>query len=239
MGARRVTGTRALEELAARVVACRRCPRLVAWREETARVRRAAFRDEEYWGRPVPGYGNPKARLMVLGLAPAAHGANRTGRMFTGDGPRGAGDFLMAALYRAGLASLPRSERRDDGLILRGVYLTAVVRCAPPKNRPTREEIENCLPFLVEELRILSELRAVLALGRIAFSGYLAALERLGVELPRPRPRFSHGAVYTFGKEVPVLVASYHPSRQNTQTGRLTREMFDAALGRARALAGL
>ena len=211
----------------------------MAWREETARVKRAAFRDEEYWGRPVPGYGDPKARLVVLGLAPAAHGANRTGRMFTGDGPRGAGDFLMAALYRAGLASLPRSERRDDGLTLRGVYLTAVVRCAPPKNRPTREEIENCLPFLVEELRILSELRAVLALGRIAFSGYLAALERLGVELPQPRPLFSHGAVYTFGKEVPVLVASYHPSRQNTQTGRLTREMFDAALGRARALAGL
>lgn len=176
---------------------------------------------------------------MVLGLAPAAHGANRTGRMFTGDGPRGAGDFLMAALHRAGLASLPRSERRDDGLVLRGVYLTAVVRCAPPKNRPTREEIESCLPFLMEELRILRGLRAVLALGRVAFSGYLAALERMGVTVPRPRPRFSHGAVYELGEGVPALVASYHPSRQNTQTGRLTPEMFAEALARARKLAGL
>lgn len=239
MGRRRVTGERALEGLAARVTACRRCPRLVAWREETARVKRAAFRAEEYWGRPVPGFGDPEARLMVLGLAPAAHGANRTGRMFTGDGPQGAGDFLMAALHRAGLASLPHSERRDDGLSLRGVYLSAVVRCAPPANRPTREELENCLPFLMEELRLLAKLKAVLALGRIAFSGYLAALERMGMSLPRPRPRFSHGAVYTFGKEAPALIASYHPSRQNTQTGRLTPEMFDSALERARTIAGL
>lgn len=239
MGPGRLTPKEALAGLAARVVACRRCPRLVAWREEAARVKRAAFRDQEYWGRPVPGFGDPGARLMVLGLAPAAHGANRTGRMFTGDGPRGAGDFLMAALHRAGLASLPRSERRDDGLVLRGVYLTAVVRCAPPKNRPTREEIESCLPFLMEELRILRGLRAVLALGRVAFSGYLAALERMGVTVPRPRPRFSHGAVYELGEGVPALVASYHPSRQNTQTGRLTPEMFAEALARARKLAGL
>ena len=239
MGVGGLNSGEALAVLAARVVGCRRCPRLVAWREEAARRKRAAFRDQEYWGRPVPGFGDPRARLLILGLAPAAHGANRTGRMFTGDGPRGAGDFLMAALHRAGLASLPRSERRDDGLVLRGVYLTAVVRCAPPKNRPTREEIENCLPFLMEELRILSGLRAVLALGRIAFDGYLRALGKLGMALPRPRPRFSHGAVYTFGKEVPALVASYHPSRQNTQTGRLTQEMFDAALRLAMDLAGL
>jgi len=229
----------ALAQLSARVVACHRCPRLVAWREEAARVKRAAFRDQEYWGRPVPGFGDPQAKLLILGLAPAAHGANRTGRMFTGDGPRGAGDFLMAALYRAGLANLPRSEHRNDGLALRGVYLSAVVRCAPPKNRPNRDEIENCLPFLVEELRVLRELKTVLALGRIAFSGYLAALEKMGVTLPRPRPRFSHGAVYRLGEEVPVLVASYHPSRQNTQTGRLTQDMFDTAVASACRLAGL
>lgn len=239
MGPGRLTAAEALAELAARITGCRRCPRLVAWREETARVKRAAFRDQEYWGKPVPGFGDPGARLLILGLAPAAHGANRTGRMFTGDGPRGAGDFLMAALHRAGLASIPYSRARDDGLELFGVYLSAVVRCAPPKNRPTREEIENCLPFLVEELRILQKLAAVFALGRIAFAGYLAALERLGVTLPRPRPRFSHGAVYTFGEGVPALVTSYHPSRQNTQTGRLTKEMFDAALTQARRLAGL
>jgi len=159
--------------------------------------------------------------------------------MFTGDGPRGAGDFLMAALHRAGLANLPRSEHRNDGLALRGVYLSAVVRCAPPRNRPNRDEIENCLPFLVEELRILQKLKAVLALGRIAFDGYLVALEKMGVTLPRPRPRFSHGAVYRLGEGVPVLVASYHPSRQNTQTGRLTPAMFDAAVALACRLAGL
>ncbi|HAF71105.1 TPA: uracil-DNA glycosylase [Candidatus Acetothermia bacterium] len=226
-------------KLTARITTCRRCPRLVAWREEAARVKRAAFRDQEYWGRPVPGFGDPEARLLVLGLAPAAHGANRTGRMFTGDGPHGAGDFLMAALHRAGLASLPYARARDDGLELFGVYLSAVVRCAPPRNRPTRKEIENCLPFLVEELRILRELKAVLALGRIAFSGCLLALERMGVALPRPLPRFSHGAVYRLGEGVPVLVASYHPSRQNTQTGRLTKDMFDAALTQARRLADL
>ena len=202
-------------------------------------MKRAAFRDQEYWGRPVPGFGDPEAKLLILGLAPAAHGANRTGRMFTGDGPRGAGDFLMAALHRAGLANLPRSEHRNDGLALRGVYLSAVVRCAPPRNRPNRDEIENCLPFLVEELRILQKLKAVLALGRIAFDGYLVALEKMGVTLPRPRPRFSHGAVYRLGEGVPVLVASYHPSRQNTQTGRLTPAMFDAAVALACRLAGL
>ncbi len=228
-----------LERLAARVVNCRACPRLVAYREEVARKKRAAFKDQEYWGRPVPGFGDPGARLLILGLAPAAHGANRTGRMFTGDGPRGAGDFLMAALHRAGLASLPYARARDDGLELFGVYLSAVVRCAPPGNRPTRQEIENCLPFLVEELRILGELKAVLALGRIAFSGYLRALELMGVTLPRPRPRFSHGAAYELGEGMPVLIASYHPSRQNTQTGRLTQEMFDRVVRLAKEAAGL
>jgi len=221
------------------VVNCRACPRLVAYREEVARKKRAAFKDQEYWGRPVPGFGDPGAQLLILGLAPAAHGANRTGRMFTGDGPRGAGDFLMGALHRAGLASLPYARARDDGLELFGVYLSAVVRCAPPGNRPTRQEIENCLPFLVQELRLLRDLRAVLALGRIAFSGYLRALELMGVTLPRPRPQFSHGRILRLGEDLPALVASYHPSRQNTQTGRLTQGMFDAALAQARRLAGL
>jgi uracil-DNA glycosylase family 4 len=222
-----------------RIVNCRRCRRLVSFREEVARRKRAAFREEEYWGRPVPGFGDREARLLIVGLAPAAHGANRTGRMFTGDGPSGAGDFLMRALHELGLASLPYSRAREDGLELSGAFLSAVVRCAPPGNRPTREEIENCLPFLVEELRLLREVRAVLALGRVAFSGCLKALESLGAALPNPRPRFSHGAVYELGERLPVLVASYHPSRQNTQTGRLTPGMFRAVLEKALAAAGL
>jgi len=223
----------ALSNLAERVVACRRCARLVRYREEVAQTKRAAFRGEIYWGRPVPGCGDPAARLLVVGLAPAAHGANRTGRMFTGDGPRGAGSFLVSALHRAELASLPTSQGRDDGLELRGAYLTAVCRCAPPGNRPTREEIGNCLPYLVEELRILAGVRAVLALGRVAFDGCLRVLETLGARISRPRPRFAHGASYEMGDVLPVLVASYHPSRQNTQTGRLTPAMLDAALARA------
>jgi len=222
-----------LPRLAQRVVACRRCPRLAAYREEVAQTKRVAFRDETYWGRPVPGFGDPAARLLLIGLAPAAHGANRTGRMFTGDGPRGAGDFLMAALHRAGLATLPTSQDRDDGLELRGVYLASVCRCAPPGNRPAREEIGNCLPYLVEELRILRNVRAALALGRVAFDGCLRVLETLGARISRPRPRFVHGASYEMGGGLPTVIASYHPSRQNTQTGRLTPAMLDAALARA------
>ncbi len=229
----------AWDSLNRRIVNCRRCRRLVSFREEVARRKRAAFRKEEYWGRPVPGFGDREARLLIVGLAPAAHGANRTGRMFTGDGPSGAGDFLMRALHELGLASLPYSRAREDGLELSGAFLSAVVRCAPPGNRPTREEIEKCLPFLVEELRLLREVRAVLALGRVAFSGCLRALESLGAALPNPRPRFSHGAVYELGGRLPVLVASYHPSRQNTQTGRLTPRMFRAVLEKALAAAGL
>lgn len=223
----------ALCRLAERVGTCRRCARLVRYREEVARTKRVAFRDETYWGRPVPGFGDPKARLLVVGLAPAAHGANRTGRAFTGDGPRGAGDFLMSALHRAGLASLPTPQGRDDGLELRETYLTAVCRCAPPGNRPTREEIGNCLPYLVGELRVLGDVRAVLALGRVAFDGCLRVMEALGAKIPRPRPQFVHGASYEMGDGLPVFVASYHPSRQNTQTGRLTPAMLDAVLARA------
>lgn len=226
-----------LEELAAEIVTCRKCPRLVRFREEVARTKRRAFRAEEYWGKPVPGYGDPGARLLIVGLAPAPHGANRTGRMFTGDGPGGAGDTLMRALHHLGLASLPYSRARDDGLILRGTFLTAVVRCAPPGNRPTGEEVANCLPFLVRELAVLQGVRAILALGRVAFAGCLRALEARGIGVPRPRPVFAHGATYELGRY--VLVASYHPSRQNTQTGRLREAEFLAAVATAAELAGL
>ncbi len=226
-----------LEGLAAEIIACRKCPRLVEYREEVARRKRRAFQDEEYWGRPVPGYGDPEAHLVIVGLAPAAHGANRTGRMFTGDGPRGAGDTLMRALHRLGLANIPYSRDRNDGLCLRGVFLTAVVRCAPPGNRPTPSEITNCLPYLVRELRPLGEARALLALGRVAFDGCLRALEALGVEVPKPKPRFLHGARHRLGPY--WLVASYHPSRQNTQTGRLREEAFLEAVAAAKGLAGL
>lgn len=223
----------ALEALSRRVVACRRCPRLVAHRERMAQERRPAFRAESYWGRPVPGFGDPRAHVLIVGLAPAAHGANRTGRMFTGDGPRGAGDTLMRALHRAGLANVETSQRRDDGLALRGAYLTAVVRCAPPGNRPTAKEIEHCRSYLIEEQHLLTGVRSILALGRIAFKGCLAVLCSLGAEVPLTA--FAHGTRYDFGPSFPTLVASYHPSRQNTQTGCLTPAMLDAALAQALA----
>ncbi|MCS7179053.1 MAG: uracil-DNA glycosylase [Anaerolineae bacterium] len=207
------------------IVNCRACPRLVAYREEVARVRKRAYRDWEYWGRPVPGFGDREAWLLIVGLAPAAHGANRTGRMFTGDG---SGATLTAALYRAGLASQPISDHRDDGLDLWGVFETAVVRCAPPGNRPFRQEIENCLPFLEREMALLPNLQAVLALGQVALDGYRALLRRRGVNVP-PIP-FRHGAVVPFPPPLPTLLVSYHPSRQNTQTGRLTPQMLDEVL---------
>ncbi len=213
-----------LEHLRGRLVACRACPRLVVHRERMAQERRAAFRDETYWGRPVPGFGDAGAHLAIVGLAPAAHGANRTGRMFTGDGPRGASATLMAALHRAGMASSPSSERAGDGLQLSGVYLTAVVRCAPPGNRPSSDELARCRSFLVEELACLPRLQTVLALGRTAFEG---CAQVLGT--PR-RPRFAHGTVLDLGAGRPRLVGSYHPSRQNTQTGRLTSAMLDEVL---------
>jgi uracil-DNA glycosylase family 4 len=211
-----------LEEIAREVIACRRCPRLVAYREAMAQRKRRQFQDWEYWGRPVPGFGDPQARVLVVGLAPAAHGANRTGRMFTGDG---SADFLIAALYRAGFASQPASTHREDGLVLQDVYLTAVVRCAPPDNRPSPEEQARCRPYLVQELRALPRLRVAVTLGQIATEGLMRALQELGYK--GPRPAFRHGAVHALGPGWPVLVISYHPSRQNTQTGRLTSEMFD------------
>ncbi len=215
------------------MVACRACPRLVAWREEVARRKRAAFRDQEYWGRPVPGFGDPRARLLIVGLAPAAHGGNRTGRIFTGDR---SGDFLFAALWRAGLASQPTSVARGDGLALRECFVTAAVRCCPPANRPLPGELARCAPFLEREIEALPGLRAALALGAVAFEATVAATARLAAAPPpRPRPRFAHGAVWR-GPLFPV-VASYHPSQQNTQTGKLTPAMFDEAIERARALA--
>ncbi len=212
------------------IITCRRCPRLVAWREEVARVKRRAFRDADYWGKPVPGFGDPDARLVIIGLAPGAHGSNRTGRMFTGDS---SGDTLYAALHRAGFASQPTATARDDGLTLYDAFITAVGRCAPPENKPAPQELTNCRPFLARELALLHQARVVLALGRIAFDGYLALLREQGVEVPALP--FAHGVTYSLPAPYPTLVASYHPSRQNTQTGRLTPAMFDAVFEHIRA----
>ena len=205
------------------VIACRKCPRLVAWREQVAREKRAAFRDWDYWAKPVPGFGDPNARVLAVGLAPGAHGSNRTGRMFTGDA---SGDFLYPALYRAGFCNQPTAVRRGDGLQLNDIYITAVGRCAPPQNKPTREEITNCLPYLVQEIRLLKNLRGFVALGSIAFTNLLRIYQSHYGYAFQKKPKFSHGAFYRFSG-LPWLLASYHPSRQNTQTGRLTKTMFD------------
>jgi uracil-DNA glycosylase family 4 len=219
---------RSLALLREDVIACRACPRLVGWRERVARERRAAFRDEVYWGRPIPGFGDPAARILVCGLAPAAHGGNRTGRVFTGDR---SGDFLFAALHRAGLANQPTSQHLDDGLTLTDCYITAAVRCCPPENRPTPQERATCQPFLEEEILLLRQLKCIVCLGGFAWDAVLRVLgQRL--EVPRPQPRFGHGAVARVGKY--VLVGCYHPSQQNTFTGRLTGAMLDAVLARAR-----
>ena len=220
--------------LRSEVVACRACPRLVAWREEVARTKRAAFRDEHYWGRPVPGFGDPDAAILLVGLAPAAHGGNRTGRVFTGDR---SGDWLYGALYRAGLASQPTSRSADDGLRLTGTYITAVVKCAPPDNAPTIAERDRCAPYFERELALLPGARVAVALGGYAYTALCRALGDAGVTVPRPRPAFGHGL------EVPTerltIVGCYHPSQQNTFTGRLTEPMLDAVFARARRLAGV
>ncbi len=219
----------ALRQLAREIVACRRCPRLVAFRERVAHERRPAFREQSYWGRPVPGYGDAQPRIVFVGLAPAAHGSNRTGRMFTGDGARGAGSTLAAALHRAGLASQPYSDHADDGLILSGAYLTSIVHCAPPGNRPTKEEIRACLPFLTQELSVLADAPAIVALGQMAYRG---CWEALGPPTQKAPPRFAHGQRISLPNGRP-LFACYHPSRQNTQTGRLRPEMLDDVVRRA------
>ncbi len=230
--ARALAVERGLAELALEIARCRRCPRLVRHREQVARVKRAAYRSETYWGRPVPGFGDARARIVLVGLAPGAHGANRTGRLFTGDR---SGDFLYAALHRVGLASQPTSQARDDGLVLSGVYVTCAARCAPPDNRPTPAELGRCAPWLDRELALLGDARVLVALGAIAWAATLAHLGHAGVTVPRPRPAFGHGARVALGGF--TLLGCYHPSQQNTQTGRLTAPMIDAVLLEATRLA--
>jgi uracil-DNA glycosylase len=218
-----------IEQLAAEIHDCRLCPRLVEWREASAAAPPRRFQGEEYWARPVAGFGDPDARLALVGLAPAAHGANRTGRMFTGDR---SGDWLYAALHRAGYANQPDSTGCEDGLRLRDAYVTAVVRCAPPANKPVPAERDNCLPYLARELELLASCQTVVALGAFAWDGTLRALQGLGVGTPRPKPRFGHGAEAEVGGR--RLIGCYHPSQQNTFTGRLTEAMLDQVLARAR-----
>ena len=224
----------ALFELHARIVECSLCPRLVEHRERVAREKVARFRDQDYWGKPVPPFGDPFARLLIMGLAPAAHGGNRTGRSFTGDP---SGDWLYGALYRAGFASQPESTSLDDGLTLTGAYIANAVRCAPPDNKPTPVEKAACQPFLVSELALLEQVRVVVTLGKFAFDAYLHARSASGSVNPRPLPKFGHGATCEMSDGV-ALVASYHPSRQNTQTGKLTMEMFDDVFRQARSILG-
>jgi uracil-DNA glycosylase family 4 len=226
-----VTDRVALAALTAEVVVCRRCPRLVAWREHVAREKVARFRDETYWGRPVPGFGDPDARILLVGLAPAAHGGNRTGRVFTGDA---SGDFLFAALHRAGLADRPTSVRADDGLTLTGAYVAAAVRCAPPANKPLPSERDNCAPYLQRELALLDRVRVVVGLGAFGWDAALRALAANGQRLAR-KPRFGHGAQVEVGPY--RLIGTYHPSQQNTFTGVLTPAMLDAVLAAAKAAA--
>jgi uracil-DNA glycosylase family 4 len=226
-----VTDREALAALTAEIVICRRCPRLVEWRERVAREKVARFRDETYWGRPLPGFGDPEGRILLLGLAPAAHGGNRTGRVLTGDA---SGDFLWATLHEVGLADRAASRRADDGLTLTDVYIAAAVRCAPPANKPTPTERDTCAPFLVREIGLLSEVRVVVALGAFGWDAALRAFAALGHET-RPRPGFGHGAEVAVGPY--TLLGTYHPSQQNTFTGRLTPAMFQVVLDRARQLA--
>jgi uracil-DNA glycosylase family 4 len=221
-----------IEALTAEIVACRRCPRLVEWRERVAREKVARFAAETYWGRPVPGFGDPDARVLLVGLAPAAHGGNRTGRIFTGDR---SGDFLWQALHATGFANKATARRRDDGLVLTGVYLAAAVRCAPPINRPTPAERDNCLPYLVREIALLRELRVIVPLGAFAWAATIQATGDLGHAIPRPRPRFGHGAEATIGPY--FVIGSFHPSQQNTFTGKLTQPMLREILSSARSAA--
>jgi uracil-DNA glycosylase family 4 len=216
------------------IISCHRCPRLREYCERIGRDKRRAFREETYWAKPVPGFGDPRARLLILGLAPAAHGANRTGRVFTGDGVGGSGDFLMAALHRAGFASIPTSRHPRDGLKLRDAFIAAAVRCAPPDNKPTREEIANCLSHLEAEIDALPRIEVVVALGKIGYDTYLRLLRRRGIT-PRPSPQFAHRSVEVLPNGH-TLIGSYHPSRQNTNTGKLTARMMNDVFRTARRL---
>ncbi len=223
----------ALRSLSAEIVECRACPRLVEWREQVAQEKRASFRSDTYWGRPVPGFGDPRARVLVAGLAPAAHGANRTGRVFTGDR---SGDWLFAAMFRVGFANRPTSTAAGDGLELHDAYVTAAVRCAPPANKPTPAERDRCLPYLERELATLAEVRVIVVLGGFAYQAMARVLAAGGSPLPTPRPKFGHGVEVTTDRA--VVLGCYHPSQQNTFTGRLTEAMLDDVFLRARALAG-
>ena len=229
------TSPKTLEALNAQIVKCEICPRLRAHCTEVARVRRRAYADWEYWGRPVPSFGDPEARVLALGLAPGAHGSNRTGRPFTGDG---SGDFLYPVLHEAGFASQPHGRSRDDGMKLTGLWITSVVRCAPPGNKPAPEELRNCAPWVDQEMGLLRNLRVVVCLGRIAFDGLLAHEQRRGASVARSSYTFAHGAEYTLPSGLKTI-ASFHPSLQNTNTGKLTRPMFLKVFVRARELAGL
>jgi uracil-DNA glycosylase family 4 len=232
-----VVSADSLEALEAQVTTCRACPRLVAWREEVATIKRRAFAGDEYWGRPIPGFGDPAARVLVLGLAPAAHGANRTGRVFTGDR---SGDFLFASLHRTGFANQPTSVHRDDGLALRGAWITAAVRCAPPANKPTPAERDTCLPYTVRELQLMPDIALVVCLGGFAWDAALRLRRAAGAPPPSGprRPRFGHDALFADGGWLPML-GCYHPSQQNTFTGVLTEAMLDAIFTHARELTGL
>jgi uracil-DNA glycosylase len=221
-----------LSEVHQQIVSCDRCPRLRAYCQRIGRDKRRAFRDETYWARPVPGFGDPHARLLLVGLAPAAHGANRTGRVFTGDGTRGSGDFLMAALHRAGFANMSTSDRPDDGLMLSDAFIAGAVRCAPPDNKPTPEEIARCLPHLSAEFAALPRVRVIVALGRIGFDACVRLLHQRGV-IVKPRPAFGHAAAHRLPNGH-LLVGCYHPSRQNTNTGKLTPGMMDNVFRLAR-----
>ncbi len=223
-----------LATLQARMVECRACPRLVQWREEVAREKVKRYRADDYWGRPIPGFGDPRARMVLVGLAPAAHGGNRTGRMFTGDR---SGDFLYAALHRAGFANQPTSVRKGDGLALTDAFIVAPCRCAPPANKPLPEELANCAPWMDAEVRLLPRARLLLALGGIAWEATLRHFARRGIAVPRPRPAFGHGALARL-QGAPALLGSYHVSQQNTNTGRLTAAMMDEILATARSYLG-
>jgi uracil-DNA glycosylase family 4 len=220
-----------LDRLAAEIIECRKCPRLVRYREAVARAKRPAYHDWVYWGRPVPGFGDRRARLLIVGLAPAAHGGNRTGRVFTGDR---SGDWLYRALYRAGFANQPTAVSRDDGLALRDCYIAAAVRCAPPGNRPTPAEFARCQPYLEEEIRLLPRVRVVIVLGGAALTAFMRAWERMGHEVLRPRPRLQHAGAWSLPPA--VLLTSYHPSQRNTQTGFLSEAAFDEVFQKARRL---
>ena len=215
------------------IVECARCPRLVDYRQQVAHVKRRSYQDWDYWGRPVPGFGDPKAQVLLIGLAPGAHGANRTGRVFTGDR---SGDFLYRALYQAGFASQPESTSRTDGLVLKNAYIGAAVRCAPPDNKPTPEEFRHCRPWLEQEIALLPNLRVVIVLGRLAFDSYLLILKEQGLIESRSKFRFAHGRQFHTGQAQPILLCSYHPSQQNTSTGRLTAQMLQDVMDHARSI---